>query len=137
MLPTPSNDATPPLQDPVGVHPQGVRQARVGASHASPTPLELAYRRSGLVWGDLQPGCGFAASFYFLVASTAGDAGIAARALACIAEVLGCMARGEGGLRSGPAANREWASAFGHLESGDIAGGVRELAAERQKWMSR
>ncbi|KAM9289175.1 L-fucose kinase isoform 3-T3 [Morus bassanus] len=71
------------------------------------------------------------------VASTTGDAGIAARALACIADVLGCMARGEGGLRSGPAANREWALAFGHLESGDIAGGVRELAAERQKWMSR
>ncbi|XP_068267235.1 L-fucose kinase isoform X3 [Nyctibius grandis] len=70
------------------------------------------------------------------VASMAGDAGIAARALACIAEVLGCMARGEGGLRSGPAANREWASAFGRLESGDIAGGVRELATERQKWMS-
>ncbi|NWI64307.1 FUK kinase, partial [Todus mexicanus] len=70
------------------------------------------------------------------VASTAGDAGIAARALACIAEVLGCMARGEGGLRSGPAANREWASAFRRLESGDIAGGVQELAAERQKWMS-
>ncbi|XP_039236765.1 L-fucose kinase isoform X3 [Pipra filicauda] len=71
------------------------------------------------------------------VASTAGDAGVAARALACIAEVLGCMARGEGGLRSGPAANREWASAFGCLERGDIASGVRELAAERQKWMSR
>ncbi|NXL46302.1 FUK kinase, partial [Podilymbus podiceps] len=71
------------------------------------------------------------------VASTAGDAGIAARVLACVAEVLGCMARGEGGLRSGPAANREWALAFGRLESGDIAGGVRELAAERQKWMSR
>ncbi|NWS25046.1 FUK kinase, partial [Polioptila caerulea] len=71
------------------------------------------------------------------VASTASDAGVAARALACIAEVLGCMAQGEGGLRSGPAANREWASAFGRLESGDIAGGVQELAAERQKWMSR
>ncbi|XP_064315301.1 L-fucose kinase isoform X2 [Phalacrocorax carbo] len=71
------------------------------------------------------------------VASTAGDTGIAARALACIADVLGCMAQGEGGLRSGPAANKEWASAFGHLESGDIASGVRELAAERQKWMSR
>ncbi|XP_030313845.1 L-fucose kinase [Calypte anna] len=70
------------------------------------------------------------------VASTAGDAGIAARALACIAEVLGCMARGEGGLRSGPAANREWASAFGLLESGDIPRGVQELAAERRKWMS-
>ncbi|XP_064375489.1 L-fucose kinase isoform X2 [Dromaius novaehollandiae] len=71
------------------------------------------------------------------VASTADDAGIAARALACIADVLGCMAQGEGGLRSGPAANKEWASAFGRLESGDIAGGVRELAAERKKWMSR
>ncbi|OXB74073.1 UNVERIFIED_CONTAM: hypothetical protein H355_003136 [Colinus virginianus] len=70
------------------------------------------------------------------VASTADDAGIAARALACIADVLGCMAHGEGGLRSGPAANREWASAFRHLESGDIAVGVQELAAERQKWMS-
>ncbi|NXR14113.1 FUK kinase, partial [Semnornis frantzii] len=70
------------------------------------------------------------------VASMAGDAGIAARALACVAEVLGCMAGGEGGLRSGPAANREWASAFRRLESGDIAGGVQELAAERQKWMS-
>ncbi|OXB54282.1 hypothetical protein ASZ78_002909 [Callipepla squamata] len=70
------------------------------------------------------------------VASTADDAGVAARALACIADVLGCMAHGEGGLRSGPAANREWASAFRHLESGDIAVGVQELAAERQKWMS-
>uniref|UniRef100_A0A669R9C9 L-fucose kinase n=1 Tax=Phasianus colchicus TaxID=9054 RepID=A0A669R9C9_PHACC len=70
------------------------------------------------------------------VASTADDAGIAARALACIADVLGCMAHGEGGLRSGPAANREWALAFGRLESRDIAGGVRELATERQKWMS-
>ncbi|XP_066860811.1 L-fucose kinase isoform X2 [Anser cygnoides] len=70
------------------------------------------------------------------VASTADDAGVAARALACIADVLGCLAHGEGGLRSGPAANSQWASAFRRLESGDIAGGVRELAAERQKWMS-
>ncbi|XP_068549098.1 L-fucose kinase isoform X1 [Anas acuta] len=70
------------------------------------------------------------------VASTADDAGVAARALACIADVLGCLAQGEGGLRSGPAANTRWASAFRRLESGDIAGGVRELAAERQKWMS-
>ncbi|XP_064016607.1 L-fucose kinase isoform X2 [Pogoniulus pusillus] len=70
------------------------------------------------------------------VASGSGDAGIAARALACVAEVLGCMARGEGGLRSGPAANREWAPALRRLESGDLAGGVRLLAAERRKWMS-
>ncbi|XP_035193005.1 L-fucose kinase isoform X2 [Oxyura jamaicensis] len=70
------------------------------------------------------------------VASMADDAGVAARALACIADVLGCLAHGEGGLRSGPAANSQWASAFRRLESGDVAGGVRELAAERQKWMS-
>uniref|UniRef100_A0A8B9ZK13 Fucose kinase n=1 Tax=Anas platyrhynchos TaxID=8839 RepID=A0A8B9ZK13_ANAPL len=70
------------------------------------------------------------------LASTADDAGVAARALACIADVLGCLAQGEGGLRSGPAANTRWASAFRRLESGDITGGVRELAAERQKWMS-
>ncbi|NXK68312.1 FUK kinase, partial [Sylvietta virens] len=67
------------------------------------------------------------------VASTASDAGIAARGGGCIAEVLGCMAQGEGGGGGGPAANREWASAFGRLGGGDIAGGVQELAAERQK----
>ncbi|KFV71411.1 L-fucose kinase, partial [Dryobates pubescens] len=93
------------------------------------------------VLGGLSGGCRLAVpllpSLSFPVASSSGDAGIAARALACVAEVLGCMARGEGGLRSGPAANREWASAFRRLESGDIAAGVRELAAERQKWMSR
>ncbi|KAI1235477.1 hypothetical protein IHE44_0002342 [Lamprotornis superbus] len=104
------------MRDAMEVYLQGIQQAWVGASHASPAPLGIAYDR---------------------IASTANDAGIAARALACIAEVLGCMAQGEGGLRSGPAANREWASAFGRLESGDIAGGVQEMAAERQKWMSR
>uniref|UniRef100_A0A8C3LVN7 L-fucose kinase n=1 Tax=Chrysolophus pictus TaxID=9089 RepID=A0A8C3LVN7_CHRPC len=50
--------------------------------------------------------------------------------------LVACTADDAGGLRSGPAANREWALAFGRLESGDIAGGVRELATERQKWMS-
>uniref|UniRef100_A0A8C3LUP8 L-fucose kinase n=1 Tax=Chrysolophus pictus TaxID=9089 RepID=A0A8C3LUP8_CHRPC len=78
----------------------------------------------------------YISGLFHTFACTADDAGIAARALACIADVLGCMAHGEGGLRSGPAANREWALAFGRLESGDIAGGVRELATERQKWMS-
>uniref|UniRef100_A0A7M4E1V4 Fucose kinase n=1 Tax=Crocodylus porosus TaxID=8502 RepID=A0A7M4E1V4_CROPO len=71
------------------------------------------------------------------VASTASDAGVAARALACIADVLGCMAKGEGGLRSGPAANREWLPAFHRLETGDIAGGVKALAKERKKWLGR
>lgn len=71
------------------------------------------------------------------VASVAGDPGVAARALACIADVLGCMAHGDGGLRSGPAANREWAPAFQRLERGDVAGGVQELARERRKWLDR
>ncbi|XP_043351119.1 L-fucose kinase isoform X3 [Dermochelys coriacea] len=71
------------------------------------------------------------------VASVAADPGVAARALACIADVLGCMAKGDGGLRSGPAANREWAPAFQQLERGDIAEGVKELAKERRKWLGR
>lgn len=42
--------------------------------------------------------------------------GIAARTLASIAEVLGAMSRGEGGLRSGPASNLQWEPAFQLLE---------------------
>ena len=44
------------------------------------------------------------------------QAGIAARTLANIADVLGCMAGPKGGLRSGPAANKSWAKAFELLE---------------------
>ncbi|XP_053558225.1 L-fucose kinase [Bombina bombina] len=71
------------------------------------------------------------------VASVAEDPGIAARALACVADLLGCMAEGEGGLRSGPAANKAWASGYQLLEKGNIADGVRQLAREREKWLSR
>ncbi|KAM4614483.1 L-fucose kinase [Discoglossus pictus] len=71
------------------------------------------------------------------VASTAEDPGIAARALACIADLLGCMAGGEGGLRSGPAANKAWAIGYQLLEKGNIPKGVKQLAAEREKWLSR
>uniref|UniRef100_A0A8D2Q5I0 L-fucose kinase n=1 Tax=Varanus komodoensis TaxID=61221 RepID=A0A8D2Q5I0_VARKO len=71
------------------------------------------------------------------VASTAQDPGVVARTLACIADLLGCMARGEGGLRSGPAANAAWASAFRHLERGDISAGTKDLAEERKKWLDR
>ncbi|XP_072278918.1 L-fucose kinase isoform X2 [Pyxicephalus adspersus] len=71
------------------------------------------------------------------VASRTEDAGVAARALACIADLLGCMAAGEGGLRSGPAANKAWAPAYLLLEKGDIAQGVGLMAEERQKWLSR
>lgn len=71
------------------------------------------------------------------VASTTSDPGVAARALACIADLLGCMAKGEGGLRSGPAANKTWTLAFQHLEKGKIPEGVKELAKERRKWLDR
>lgn len=62
---------------------------------------------------------------------------MAARALACVADVLGCWAEGRGGLRSGPAANPEWLRPFSYLESGDLARGVEALAQERDKWLSR
>ncbi|XP_022438927.1 L-fucose kinase isoform X1 [Delphinapterus leucas] len=71
------------------------------------------------------------------VAAGVGDPGVAARALACVADVLGCMAEGQGGLRSGPAANPEWVRPFLYLECGDLARGVAALAEERDKWLSR
>lgn len=42
--------------------------------------------------------------------------GVAARTLACIADVLGAMADGKGGLRSGPAGNKRWSHSFALLE---------------------
>ena len=71
------------------------------------------------------------------VAAGAEDPGVAARALACVADVLGCMAEGRGGLRSGPAANPEWVSPFSFLERGDLARGVEGLTRERARWLSR
>ncbi|KAI1904031.1 hypothetical protein AGOR_G00001500 [Albula goreensis] len=73
-----------------------------------------------------------------VAASSSEDLGIAARCLACIADVLGCLAgEGRGGLRSGPAANPAWGPAFALLERGDLAGGVQALAEERENWKSR
>uniref|UniRef100_A0A8C7Z030 L-fucose kinase n=1 Tax=Oryzias sinensis TaxID=183150 RepID=A0A8C7Z030_9TELE len=63
--------------------------------------------------------------------------GAAARCLSCIADVLVCMAGGKGGLRSGPAANELWSSAYALLEKGDLKGGVKALAVQRQLWLSR
>ncbi|KAM6970127.1 L-fucose kinase [Aplochiton taeniatus] len=66
------------------------------------------------------------------------DLGVSARSLACVADVLGCMAgEGRGGLRSGPAANPAWSHAFSLLEQGDLPGGVQALATERAHWLSR
>lgn len=56
-------------------------------------------------------------SRYFLpVGRECDSAGVAARVLANIADVLGQLAMGEGGLRSGPAANQDWQKAFQLLE---------------------
>lgn len=63
--------------------------------------------------------------------------GVAARCLSCMADVLVCMAGGKGGLRSGPAANEAWSSAYFLLEEGNLRGGVYALAAQRQLWLSR
>lgn len=83
--------------------------------------------------------------FLFLVAvgqedqgaGSGADLGVAARCLSCIADVLVCMAAGKGGLRSGPAANTAWSSAYQLLEQGDLRGGVKALAAQRERWLSR
>lgn len=71
------------------------------------------------------------------VASSCSSPGVAARTLANIADLLGSMAAGSGGLRSGPAANAAWQSGFALLEEGRIADGVAALAAERRKWLKR
>ncbi|KAE8295933.1 L-fucose kinase [Larimichthys crocea] len=47
------------------------------------------------------------------------------------------MAGGRGGLRSGPAANEAWTSAYLLLEEGNLRGGVKALAAQRAHWLSR
>ena len=51
-----------------------------------------------------------------VVGAQCTSAGIAARTLANIADMLGAMSRGAGGLRSGPACNKQWKSAFDLLE---------------------
>ncbi|CAK6954595.1 L-fucose kinase [Scomber scombrus] len=65
------------------------------------------------------------------------ELGVAARCLSCIADVLVCMAKGRGGLRSGPAANEAWSSAYFLLEEGNLRGGVNALATQRAHWLSR
>lgn len=73
-----------------------------------------------------------------VAANSSGDLGVAARCLACIADVLGCLAgEGKGGLRSGPAANPSWAPAFKLLEDENLPAGVQELANQRERWLNR
>ncbi|XP_040893545.1 L-fucose kinase isoform X2 [Toxotes jaculatrix] len=70
-------------------------------------------------------------------AEPGAELGVAARCLSCIADVLVCMASGRGGLRSGPAANEAWTSAYFLLEEGNLKGGVHALATQRANWLSR
>ncbi|KAF7656552.1 hypothetical protein LDENG_00039590 [Lucifuga dentata] len=70
-------------------------------------------------------------------AESGAELGVAARCLSCIADVLVCMAGGKGGLRSGPAANEAWRSAYFLLEEGNLMGGVQALAVQRAHWLSR
>lgn len=44
------------------------------------------------------------------------EPGMAARILSNIANLLGCLSGGEGGLRSGPSSNKEWVSAYAVFE---------------------
>lgn len=69
-------------------------------------------------------------------AESGAELGLAARCLISIADVLVDMADGKGGLRSGPAANNAWRSAYLLLEK-DLRGGVQALAAQRENWLSR
>ncbi|KAM8892919.1 L-fucose kinase isoform 3-T3 [Spinachia spinachia] len=70
-------------------------------------------------------------------AESGKELGVAARCLSCIADVLVCMAGGRGGLRSGPAANEAWSSAYSLLEEGDLRAGVEALGTQRNHWLSR
>ncbi|XP_037622224.1 L-fucose kinase [Sebastes umbrosus] len=70
-------------------------------------------------------------------AESGAELGVAARCLSCIADVLVCMAGGKGGLRSGPAANEAWSSAYFLLEEGNLRGGIDALAMQREHWLSR
>lgn len=69
------------------------------------------------------------------VAMTTTSPGIAAHALACIANALGAFSRGHGGLRSGPGRNVRFHDAYACFEKGDIPAGVRAMAKERQRWL--
>uniref|UniRef100_A0A2K6DXP6 L-fucose kinase n=1 Tax=Macaca nemestrina TaxID=9545 RepID=A0A2K6DXP6_MACNE len=112
------------------------RQALHKARHVLEARQDLSLRP--LIWAAVREGCpGPLLATLDQVAAGAEDPGVAARALACVADVLGCMAEGRGGLRSGPAANPEWMRPFSYLECGDLAAGVEALAQERDKWLSR
>ena len=60
-----------------------------------------------------------------------------AAVLAMTADLLGVMADGRGGLRSGPAHNKDFTRSFVLLEAGDILSGLKELIKSRESWLDR
>ena len=57
--------------------------------------------------------------------------------LAMIGEVLGCMAGGRGGLRSGPASNRDFATALKFIQQENYKEGLEELKNVRSRWLNQ
>ncbi|GAB6027032.1 hypothetical protein CHUAL_013761 [Chamberlinius hualienensis] len=61
------------------------------------------------------------------------------RVLASIADLLACIADGDGGVRSGPAGNKDWALALANFETRDcnhILRGLRMMEQVRKTWMT-
>ena len=65
------------------------------------------------------------------VAANTSSPGIAARTLACIADMLGILSAGQGGLRSGPGRNKLFQKAFEYFNQEKLAEGVAAMAAQR------
>ncbi|KAK3858192.1 hypothetical protein Pcinc_035600 [Petrolisthes cinctipes] len=57
------------------------------------------------------------------------------RLLANVADLLGCLASGRGGLRSGPAANPQWRNALMLLKNGKQEAAVELMLEVCKKWM--
>nr|XP_039262133.1 L-fucose kinase-like [Styela clava]XP_039262134.1 L-fucose kinase-like [Styela clava] len=60
---------------------------------------------------------------------------LCARVFSCIAEVLALMAGEHAGLRSGPAANKDWKKALLLLEKNQLKDGILALAEIRSHWL--
>ena len=55
--------------------------------------------------------------------------------LAMTADLLGCMASNRGGLRSGPAHNKDFSPAISLLEAGQLEAGLEALVSARSRWL--
>ena len=55
--------------------------------------------------------------------------------LAMTADLLGCMASNNGGLRSGPAHNKDFVPAITLLEAGQLEAGLKALVKARSGWL--